>query len=144
MSQSPQQAFLAVIQHVMGQALDAAAYQLEDNPLQHNRGFFRFWKSLESGAFAFIEFQMLYHDQSGLSRFRVNLVGNSVRAAAQATPDRREKTLAAVIWHDFNAPHVLPSDDHWWLYKHPQDLAPQVLEMGKLLFGYGIPWLENP
>lgn len=123
---SPAQEFLATLQHVMGAALAQAEYGYDEQALLAARGLFRFVKGPNA-----IEFQTLYHPQSGLSRFRIGLVRGS-----------EESTLAGLIWHDYQA-RVLPSDDYWWLYKFPRDLAPHLLEAGKLLFAYGLPWLED-
>jgi hypothetical protein len=136
-------AFGDVLRHVVGQALDAAHYELEDNPTHQARGLFRFRKQLAENVYAFIEFQTLYHDQSGLSRFRINLLKNSVPDARASTPEAVETTLPTVIWHEFGAHNVLPSDDHWWMYKYDQDLAYELVEAGRLLFGYGVPWMEG-
>lgn len=134
--------FYAVLNHVLGQALAAGNYQMEDNPTHQSRGLFRYGKQLAPDKYVFIEFQTLYHPQSELSRFRVNLLKNNHPDARATSPDAVEKTLSEVIWHDFGA-RVLPFADHWWMYKHPQDLAYELLEAGKLLFGYGVPWLED-
>jgi hypothetical protein len=94
--------------------------------MQQGRGLFRFRKNN-----TLIDFQMLYYPQSDLARFRVSL-----------TRDDETQSLASIIWHEYDA-RVLPSDDHWWQYKQPTDLGQELLEAGKLLFGYGLPWLEK-
>jgi hypothetical protein len=123
---TPAEEFIATLRHVMGAPLDAAGYILQDHPMQQARGLFRFVK----GEWA-VEFQTLYHPQSSLSRFRVSL-----------TREGEERSLSDIIWTEYGA-RVLPAEDHWWLYKAPRDLAPHLVEAGKLLFGYGIPWLEG-
>lgn len=128
---TPQQTFLNVLLHVVGAPLEAAGYRLEDSPMQQARGLFRFQKSL-SHSRVFIEFQMLYHSE--FSRFRLNLI-----RSAEA---REEYTLAGLLWNVYHV-QVLPSEDHWWQYKQPQDLAQGLYEAGRLLFGYGVPWLED-
>ena len=139
---TPQEDFLPVLLHVIGQPLDAAHYHLEDAPMQQARGLFRFHKELDDGRHGFIEFQTLYHPQSELSRFRISLLRNDKAQARVASPVAEEYSLAYIIWHEYEA-RVLPADEHWWLYKHPQDLAQHLFEAGKLLFAYGVPWLEN-
>lgn len=134
------QDFYAVLNHVLGPALAAAKYELEDMPMHHTRGLFRYRKQLAEGQYGFIEFQNLYHSQSGLSRFRIILLKNSQLDAR--APGTLEKTLSELIWNEFGA-RVLSAEDHWWLYKHPQDLAYEMYEAGSLLFAYGIPWLEG-
>ena len=138
---TPSDGFLSVLQHVMGQALDAAQYRLEDQPMQQARGLYRYSKHLESDLFVFIEFQTLYHPQSELSRFRINLLKND-QPYARAGNMQIEHDLAYVIWHEYES-RVLPADMHWWTYKFANDLAPQLIEAGKLLFAYGVPWLEG-
>lgn len=134
--------FYTVLHHILGQALAAARYELENNPMQQARGLYRYGKKRNDHEYVFIEFQTLYHSQSELSRFRITLLKNSQPAARAATPQAVEKSLSEVIWQDFGA-RVLPDADYWWLYKHPRDLAPEMYEAGKLLFAYGVPWLEG-
>ncbi|MFP4321246.1 MAG: hypothetical protein ACLFTK_02215 [Anaerolineales bacterium] len=140
---TPQAVFHETLSHVIGEALSAAGYALEPQTMHQARGLFRYHKALDTARHAFIEFQTLYHPQSELSRFRVLLLTNSVPVARQATPVAQAHDLAAVIWHVWGAEGVLPADSHWWTYKHAADLAPQLYEAGKLLFGYGVPWLED-
>jgi hypothetical protein len=73
---------------------------------------------------------------------RVNLIRSDQSNANAPAENREEYSLSYIIWHHFNA-HILPSDEHWWLYKYAEDLAPNMLEAGGLLFGYGVPWLEQ-
>lgn len=141
MTTTPQDIFIQTLQQVIGQPLAAAHYLLEDTPAHHMRGLFRFRKHIAEQQYTFIEFQMLYHDQSGLSRFRITLLKNSVLHARTPTPALVERTLSQVIWEDYQA-RVLPAADHWWMYKQPQDLGYALYEAGTLLFGYGVPWLE--
>lgn len=138
---SPSELFLQTVQHVAGQALAAAHYQLEAQPMQQARGLLRYGKALGPERYAFIEFQSLYHPQSDLGRFRINLLRNNSPEARAPGPAQVEQTLSQVMWHHYDA-RVLPAEDHWWLYKHQQDLAYALMEAGKLLFGYGVPWLE--
>jgi len=134
--------FHDVITHVMGSAFDAAHYHLENAPLQQQRGLYRYVKHHDHG-YCFIEFQSLYHDQSELTRMRVNLIKSPLQAARQAHPDREAYTLPYVIWHLYGAEGVLPTEEYWWVYKDDHDLAYQLVDAGKLLFAYGVPWLED-
>ena len=138
----PQEDFLPVLLHVIGQPLEAANYQLEDDPMHHARGLFRFHKQIDDETHGFIEFQTLYHPQSELSRFRISLLRNDQPQARVASAAAEERSLAHIIWHEYGV-RVLPADEHWWTYKHAQDLAFHLYEAGKLLFAYGVPWLEN-
>jgi hypothetical protein len=134
--------FLPVLQHVVGQPLEAARYQLEDTPMHHARGLFRFHKELEDATHAFIEFQTIYHPQSDLSRFRISLLRNDQPQARIASAAAEERSLAHIIWHEYEA-RILPADEHWWTYKSAEDLAYHLYEAGKLVFAYGVPWLEH-
>ena len=136
------QDFISVLRHVVGQPLEAARYTLEDTPMHHARGLFRFHKELDDGRHGFIEFQTIYHPQSDLSRFRISLLRNDRPEARAASPAAEERSLAHIIWHEYEA-RILPADEHWWTYKGPEDLAFHLYEAGKLLFAYGVPWLEN-
>ena len=134
--------FLATVQHVIGQPLSAAGYVLEDNPLHQTRGLFRYRKALDIERYAFLEFQTLYNPQSELSYFRITLLRNVTPDARAASPEQLERSLAHLLWHEYDL-RVLSFDDHWWVYKFQQDLAPSLYDAGKLLFAYGIPWLED-
>lgn len=137
---TPQEIFYETLNRVIGEVLTAAHYTLFENPMQQARGMFRYHKKLADDRYGFIEFQMLYHPD--LSRFRISLLRNSSLDARTAAPDAVEHALAWIIWHEYQA-RVLSSEDHWWVYHHPQDLAAALVEAGKLLFGYGVPWLEG-
>jgi hypothetical protein len=139
---TPQETFLSVLRQVLGQALDAAGYSLQQDPLGQGRGLFRFRKKVAENHYAFIDFQTLYYPQSDLSRFRISLIRSTQPQARAESAQVEERTLAHIMWHEYNA-RVLPADDHWWLYKHPPDLGQALYEAGKLLFGYGIPWVEG-
>ncbi|MCC7207136.1 MAG: hypothetical protein IT323_07520 [Anaerolineae bacterium] len=137
--QTPQQAFGAMLDHVMGTAFTAAGYALQPNPMHHMRGLYRYARALPGDVTALVEFQAL-HYASGPSRFRINLV-------RQAGPDARprdERTLAALLWDDFATP-VLDGPDHWWTFtvNSPYSLANALAEAGRLLFAFGVPWLEG-
>jgi hypothetical protein len=135
--------FLRVLEHVLGGVLAVAGYEREALPAHEARGLFRFRKPIpDGGGYYFLEFQTLYHAQSELSRFRVSLLRNVGLDARAKTPHALERTLSDVIWTEYGA-RLLPSAEHWWLYKYPADLAPQLLEAGQLLFAYGVPWLEG-
>lgn len=142
MTNEPNVVFQQVLNHVLGQALAAAHYQLEDTPMHHARGLLRYRKQPADNFYTFIEFQNLYHPQSELSRFQINLIRNSQANARAQSDHLAEQTLPFVIWNVYQA-EVLPSAEHWWLYKHPQDLAYELYNAGQLLFGYGVPWLEG-
>lgn len=137
---TPQEAFLAVLRHVLGQPIEAAHYTLEDSPMSHGRGLFRFGKMLSEGHYAFIDFQLLYH--SDLARFGVKVIQTDQPKAMLPSPQRQEYTLPALLWHYYGV-QLLPSEEHWWAYRQQQDLAYSLVEAGQLLFAYGVPWLEG-
>jgi hypothetical protein len=137
---TPPETFLAVVQHVLGQTFQAGGYELESDPMRQGRGLFRWGKPLAEGRYAYIEFQLLHHPD--LSRFGVKLIQSDQANAATPSPQRHEMALPVLVWEHFGV-QLLPSLDHWWAYRQPQDLAQSVLEAGQLLFGYGVPWLEG-
>jgi hypothetical protein len=105
---------------------------------------FRYRKSLADGVSAYVEFQLLYYTIGGPSRFRVNLLRNT-GADARSPGDSAHKvdtTLGRLLWEDFGV-RQLSGPDHWWLFNNPTELGYAVAEAGKLLFGFGIPWLEG-
>ncbi|MEP7288099.1 MAG: hypothetical protein ABI947_20280 [Chloroflexota bacterium] len=151
---TPQAFFGQMVERVAGQAFAAAGYTLQNNPMHQSRGLYRYAKALPSGLAAYVEFQLLYYQGSGPSRFRVNLLRNAgpdARANVKDSDKDSEKsedsakveiTLTKLIWDEFGV-RQLDSDDHWWLFSDPNQLGHAVAEAGKLLFGFGIPWLEG-
>lgn len=129
--------FRTILLTVVGQAFTAAGYALQENPIQWAGGMIRFNKLLESGMTATIAFQHLaYHDtewSSGQpSRFRVTL----------ARSDGVQRDLSALVVDDFKVA-ILPSGQHWWLYRDTQSLGQALAEAGTLAVGYGMPWLAG-
>ena len=146
--QAPQDYFLTLLQTVIGQALDAAGYYLEQTPLQWAGGKYRFAKAFEDGCCGLIDFQVLVHSDNAWSssqpsRFCVNL-GQSGNGAASASDERRLSTrsLGQLVVRDFGV-KILPAEDHWWSYHDTDSLAQALAEAGHLIVGYGIPWLAG-
>src|SRR5258708_16300155 len=112
---SPQAVFGKVLETVAGQAFHASGFALQNNPTHQSRGLFRYRKSLTNGVSAYIEFQLLYYQGGGLSRFRVNLLrntGSDARSESQY-PQRVDTTLGKLLWDDFGV-RQLDGPDHWW------------------------------
>jgi hypothetical protein len=133
-----------MVDRVVGQALTALGYTLQSNPTHQARGLFRYSKAFESGVSTYVEFQALHYQGGGLSRFRVNLLRN-MGMDARAVSDYGEKvdtTLAKLVWADFSV-RQLTGPDHWWTFRDPNELGYAIAEAGKLLIGFGIPWLEG-
>lgn len=131
-------AFKTTLLEVVGPALEAAHYQLATDPMFEARGLFRFQKSLPQlgeNAQGRIDWQLLAFQQDPFARFRINL------ARLDAGQHTADYTLSGVIWHVFEA-RVLPSDDYWWPFRTGDELPHAIAHAGKLLFGYGVPWLE--
>jgi hypothetical protein len=135
---APYQAFRDMLEHVAGAAFNAAGYSLQPNPLHHMRGLFRFDRTLPDGAVTIVEFQVLPY-VSGPSRFRINLA----RQPGAESP-RTEKSLSALLWHGFDV-RQLDGPDHWWsfTFNNPHSLANALAEAGRLLFAFGVPWIEG-
>lgn len=132
------QYFKDVLLQIAGQALTAAEYALEDSELTQARGLVRFYKSfptLGENAQLRVGWQLLAFAQSPFARFRVEL------ARLDADNETIKRTLSHVIWHSYEA-RVLPTEDFWWEFKTSDDLPHTLASAGKLLFAYGIPWLE--
>jgi hypothetical protein len=138
--------FQETLLKIAGQAFNAAAYQLENNLTHHGRGLIRFQKllpTLGNDIYGFIEWQLLIFEQSPWTRFRVNLLRNQGTEARALTPyeHRSEHSLSYIMWEVFQA-RVLPDADYWWGFRDGNELPYLIAEAGKLVFGYGIPWLE--
>ena len=117
---------------------------MQDNPTHQSRGLFRYRKSLADGVSAYVEFQLLYYPIGGPSRFRVNLLRNTGPDARSPSDyaDKVDTTLGRLLWEDFGV-RQLSGPEHWWLFNNPTELGYAVADAGKLLFGFGIPWLEG-
>ena len=132
------QYFKEVLLHIVGQALMAADYVLTDNDLAQARGLVRFHKAcpqLGENCQLVIDWQLLAFAQSPLARFRLEL------ARVEAGEYTTNRTLGDVIWHIYGS-RVLPNADFWWEFKTGDELPYALSSAGKLLFAYGIPWLE--
>lgn len=132
----PPAAFRALLLTVMGQALTAAGYALEEDPVDQAAGRFRFHPTPPAEAAREIEFQLLAGVANEWapqmpSRFRVTL-----------TRGGRRRSLGALVVTDFGVP-VLPSAEHWWAWRDRAGLGAALAEAGHLLVGYGIPWLAG-
>jgi hypothetical protein len=141
LTHDPQEYFRTLLLTVVGQAFNAAGYDLQETPIQWSGGLFRFEKTLQAGRVdkltAIIEYQHLaYHDtewSSGMpSRFRVNL----------SRSDGLKRDLSALVVDDFGVA-ILPSARHWWNYRDTQSLGQALAESGHLVIGYGMPWLAG-
>jgi hypothetical protein len=148
-AESPQEHFRLILLTVVGQAYAAAGYELEESPVQWAGGRFRFVKTLDSGLYGFIEYQMLaYSDtewSSGApSRFRVTLIRSNRPnpAIATAHPDYARRELSALVVEDFGVA-ILPSADHWWTFHNIKELGDALAEAGHLVVSYGMPWLAG-
>ncbi len=128
--------FRMLLLTVLGQALAAAGYVLEEDEVSHANGRFRFQYQDPVADDRAIEFQLLAGVANEWapqmpSRFRITLL----RA------DQR-RTLGALVVTDFGVP-ILPSAEHWWDWRDSTGLGAALAEAGHLLVGYGIPWLAG-
>ncbi len=125
------EAFRELLLLVLGQMFNAAGYALRASPLHWSGGLFRFERH-RGGDVLRVEYQALLHDQAP-SRFQVTLA---------RLPGGTPITLPRLLWDDFGV-CVLPEADHWWPFRDVADLSDGLLESGKLLAGYGLPWLDG-
>ena len=146
---TPQEYFKTTLLTVIGQAFDAAGYNLEDRPVQHAAGQFRFVKSLDEGLYGFIEFQLLsYTDtewSAGMpSRFRVTLIRSDQTDPRKASehPAANRRDLGTLVVEDFGV-DILPSGNYWWGFRDMESLGKGLAEAGHLVIGYGMPWLAG-
>lgn len=149
-SQTPQAVFKSTLLTVVGQAFGAAGFQLEDRPVQHAGGKFRFVRPMDNQLQLVIAFQLLAYVETEWaarmrSRFRVTLL--RTQAAATDGVDQRSASLEPVsrdlgtlIVEDFGVA-ILPSGNHWWTFMTMDEMGKALGEAGRLIIGYGIPWL---
>lgn len=126
------EAFRELLLLVLGQMFHAAGYALEPSPLHWSDGLFRFERRRADDTVLRVEYQALLHAQAA-SRFQVTLI---------RLPEGAPITLPRLLWDSFGV-HVLPEADHWWPFRDVADLSDGLLESGKLLAGYGLPWLDK-
>lgn len=141
---SPQAAFKDTLEKVAGGAFVALGYVLQDNGTHQSRGLFRYRKDLADGASVYVEFQLLFYKLGGPSRFRVNLLRNTgpdARAASDDS-DKVDTTLGKLLWDTVDI-RVLGNADHWWTFSNAYELGAALVDAGKLVIGFGIPWLEG-
>src|SRR5450432_649349 len=142
---TPQALFGQVLDTVAGQAFQAAGYTLQPNPMHQSRGLFRYRKPLLAvdSLNVYIEWQLLFY-QGGPSRFRINLL-RSTGPDARVGGDSGaavETTLTKLVWEGFGV-RQLSSPDHWWSFDSPNALGQAIAQAARLVFGFGIPWLEG-
>lgn len=138
---TPQEHFQEMLLRVVGQALSAAGYALEENPVHWSGGLFRFQKR-QAGLALMVEYQVLTY-VDGPARFRAALARRAYpQAEGGAALAATRITLSRLLWDVFRV-HVLPAADHWWTFADVQALSDGLLESGKLLVGYGLPWLDG-
>lgn len=140
--QAGQEYFRALLRTVIGQAFDAAGYQLRRAPLQWAGGKYRFVKVFADGSQACIDFQVLVYSETewssgGSSRFTVTL-GRTANCDSQVVA----RSLSQLVVEDFGV-GILPSSDYWWSYRDTDSLAQGLAEAGHLIVGYGMPWLAG-
>lgn len=146
--QSLQDYFRTLMHTVLGQALAAAGYSLQDAPLKELYGQFRYAKPLADGLWGLIEFQVLVYSDtewaSGQpSRFRVTLLRrDNPGGKLSQHPQAAQRTLSQLVVEDFGVA-ILPAADHWWSFHDTDTLGKTLAEAGHLLIGYGIPWLAG-
>jgi hypothetical protein len=140
--------FRTLLLTVMGQALNAAGYGLDDQPMKWAAGQYRFKKLLDHDFTAYIEFQVLVYTDNDYasrtpSRFRVTLIRSDAPAGKPSSHTRyAHRTLSALVVEDFGVA-ILPSGDYWWTFHNTDTLGKALAEAGHLLIGYGLPWLAG-
>lgn len=121
---------------VIGQPLQAAGYVAVENQMQWQAGLFRFRRRIDDGSLL-VDYQLLLHAET-LPRYHVRLA----RKTTGVQMPSADITLARLLWDVF-AVRVLPAPDHWWQVHGLRSLGDGLLESGKLLVAYGLPWLDG-
>lgn len=124
--------FYEVMHPMLGTAFAEAGFVLNEHPAYVQGGLFLWHKHLPDGNSMSVSFQVLTHAIHP-DRFHVVLKRSGNQEPVSIT-------LSALLWHDFGL-HVLDGVEHWWSFTDQPSLVDALLEVGKLLFGYGIPWL---
>lgn len=146
--QPMQEYFRTLLLTVMGQALHAAGYTMEEQPLKWAAGQYRFKKALDNELTAYLEFQVLVYTDTEYaartpSRFRVTLIRSDAPGGkASHHPRYAQRTLSGLVVEDFGVA-ILPSADYWWTFHNTDTLGKALAEAGHLIVGYGLPWLAG-
>ncbi len=145
--QSPQDYFRLILLTVVGQAYQAAGYQLQDRPMQWAGGMFRFSKDLGDGWHGFIDYQLLAYVTNEWanqpSRFRVTLTRtDNPNGILSQTDGAFQRDLSALVVEDYDVA-ILPSANHWWAFTNTDEIGKALAEAGHLVIGYGIPTLAG-
>lgn len=137
---SGQAHFRSILTMVVGQAYQAAGYDLEHAPIQWVGGKYRFLKKADNATLT-MDYQVLIYTANeyvaGMpSRFRVMLT----RTTNDKAPITR--SLNALVVSDFGVA-ILPEADYWWQFTDTTSLGKALAEAGHLAIGYAIPWLDG-
>ena len=126
--------FFTSLQIVMGQVFEAAGYQVVDAPYQQQGGLISYRRLNSDNVVLSVSYQLLAHTDMA-SRFQIMLTRKSVDSIQTVT-------LSRLLWDTFNI-KLLASPEHWWAFSGDGELADALLESGKLLAAYGLPWLDG-
>lgn len=124
----------------LGPALHHAGYRLDQTPIRWSGGLFCFRRSYDDVLDLVVSFQLLAHPDYP-ARFQVVLAREG-RSAHQPVLPVVSLSLSRLLWDVFRI-QVLPAAEHWWQYRDLAGLGDTLLEAGKLLAGYGLPWLDG-
>ncbi|GAB4570760.1 MAG: hypothetical protein Kow0077_05680 [Anaerolineae bacterium] len=133
--------FGGLLVHVLGQMMTAAGYTLLESPVQQAGGLFRFTRALPDGTRLTVDFQVLVY-QDAPDRFQPVLSRVVAGAGRDAGSHAERITLPRLVVDVFGV-RVLPHADHWWPFQDVSTAGEGLLEAGKLLVAYGLPWLEG-
>lgn len=146
--QGPQDYFRTIMHTVLGQAMDAAGYELLHEAMKWSGGRYRYCKALDDEMSAYVEFQVLVHTDNAWtgkqpSRFSVNLYRSDRPGGRRSKHPRAvQRSLSALVVQDFGVA-ILPSASHWWTFQDTESLGNALAEAGHLIVGYGLPWLAG-
>ena len=136
----PPHFFNTTLVNVMGNALEEAGYHFQGYQIFTEHGLFRYSKNLHETVSVYVVFQFLAYP-GGPSRFRVNLMRRQ-NVEGRISNLYEEITLSRLLWETLGI-RRLGSPEFWWTFTSQADLADALTEAGKLIFEYGIPWLEG-
>ena len=137
---TPQEEFREALLAVLGLPLGAAGYALAELPVQWEGGLFRFRCRHDETLDRWVAYQLLAHPGYP-SRFQV-ILRRAALPGRVPTLEPVEITLPGLLWEGYGV-RVLPAPDHWWAFSDQRTLGDGLLESGKLLVGYGLPWLDG-
>ena len=109
---TPFDIFREMLLEAAGDALTRRGYALQDDAIQMRSGLYRFARTLEGGALAIVDVQLLFYSGGGPSRFEVKVWRS----------DRPKEKTKLGVWLHGHGIETLADDLGWWEFVSGREL----------------------